>query len=159
MVEDRVLATVTAAMVTTSFPFYIYGAWLMIDADPPVTWPTLRFHLAIVGTGLLLNTIPVVGWMVPRLPNQLGGLAVFHAIVGVQAYALLAFAVSGIVRIVQVKRRHDLYRDPDETVVLDDLHEHMPAWRRRLRVGVFGYVVLWTIAWIIGMARYNSLYL
>lgn len=159
MVEDQVLATIAAALVTASFPFYIYGAWLMIDTESPVTWPTLRFHLAVVLTGLVINTGPVVFWMLPRLPDQLGGLAVLHAIVGVHAYALLAFALTGIARILQVKRRHDLYRDPDETVVIDDLHEHMPAWRRRLRVGVFGYVVLWLVAWVIGMARYVLLYL
>lgn len=159
MVDDRVLATLAAGMVTASFPFYIYGAWLMIETEAPVTWATLRFHLAVVLTGLLINTGPVLLWMVPRLPDQLGGLAVLHAIVGVHAYALLVFALSGIVRIVQVKRRHDLYRDPDDTIVMDDLHEHMPAWRRRLRVGVFGYVVLWIVAWVIGMARYGLLYL
>jgi len=158
MVADRVLATLAALMVTASLPFYLYGAWLMLDAEQPITWPMLRFHLIVVLTGLVLNTIPVLVWMVPRLPDQLGGLAVLHAIIGVQAYALLAFGLSGIVRIVQVKRRHDLYRDPDETVIVDELHEHMPAWRRRLRAGVFGYVILWVVAWLIGLARYVSLY-
>lgn len=159
MVSDQVIATIAAILVTSSFPFYIYGAWLMIDAEAPVTWSRLRFHLVIVLSGLFLNTIPVVFWMIPRLPNQLGGLAVLHAIAGVHAYALLAFALTGIVRIVQVKREHDLYRNPDETVVIDELHEHMPAWRRRLRLGVFGYVILWCVAWVIGMARYAGLYL
>ncbi|MFB6104886.1 MAG: hypothetical protein ABEJ57_07395 [Halobacteriaceae archaeon] len=159
MVADRVLATVAAVMVTASLPFYLYGAWLMLDATQPITWETLRFHLIVVLTGLVVNTIPVVFWMVPRLPVQLGGLAVLHAIIGVHAYALLVFGLSGIVRIVQVKRRHDLYRDPDETVIVDELHEHMPAWRRRLRAGVFGYVLLWVFAWVIGLARYHALYL
>ncbi|MFB6187966.1 MAG: hypothetical protein ABEI86_14020, partial [Halobacteriaceae archaeon] len=67
---------------------------------------------------------------------------------------MLGFALTGIIRIFQVKRKHDLYEDPNKDIELDKLHENMPAWRRRLRVGVFGYLVLWIIAWIIGMAYY-----
>jgi hypothetical protein len=39
--------------------------------------------------------------MMPRLMDQFGGLAVLHAVLGLQAYAMLAFALTGIVRIFQ----------------------------------------------------------
>ncbi len=34
----------------------------------------------------------------------------------------------------------------------------MDKWRSRLRVGVFGYVVLWLLAWLLGLAQYALLY-
>lgn len=151
------VAAAVAAVVTASFPFYIYGAWLIIDEET-VTWRVLRRHLRYVGFGLLLNTVPVVTWMLPRVFDQLSGAAALHAILGVQAYAMLTFALSGIVHIFRVKWRHDLYHDPDPDVALSDLHEDMPHWRRRLRVGVAGYVVFWVFAWIVGLARFVSRY-
>jgi hypothetical protein len=158
MVADEVLAAVAGLLVTTSFPFYLYGAWIMVEAEAPVTWATLVHHLRFILTGLTLNTVPVVVWMVPRLADQLGGLAVLHAFFGLQAYAMLVFALTGIVRILQVKLEHDLYADPDPSKALDDLHENMPDWRRRLRVGVAGYVIFWIAAWVVGVARFLSLY-
>lgn len=105
-----------------------------------------------------MTTIPVGSWMIPRLADQLGGLSALHAVLGLQAYAMLAFALTGIIRIFQVKRRHDLYEDPDETIELDELHENMPDWRRRLRVGVAGYVLFWLAAWVVGIARFVTMY-
>ncbi|MFB6129619.1 MAG: hypothetical protein ABEJ28_02230, partial [Salinigranum sp.] len=64
----------------------------------------------------------------------------------------------GIVRIFQVKRRANLYQDPDQDVALDDLHENMGAWRGRLRIGVAGYVLFWIGAWLIGIYRFFTLY-
>jgi hypothetical protein len=157
MVDDAVIATVAAVMVTASFPFYLYGAWIMIDAET-VTWDVLTYHLKFILTGLTLNTIPVVGWMVPRLLDQFGGLAVIHAFLGLQAYALLAFALTGIVRIFQAKRAADLYDRPDQEVDIDDLHENMSAWRGRLRIGVVGYVVFWLGAYAVGVYRYVGRY-
>lgn len=158
MVSELMVATAVGVLVTASFPFYLYGAWIMIDHDGPVTWSVLTYHLKFIVTGLAMNTIPVVFWMVPRLPDQFGGLAVLHAFFGLQAYALLTFALTGIVRILQVKLEHDLYHEPEADLEIDELHENMSDWRRRLRVGVAGYVVFWIAAWIIGVARYLSLY-
>jgi len=153
MASDTVLATVAAALVTLSLPFYLYGAWVMIDAET-VTWDLLIYHLKFIVVGLTLNTVPVVVWMVPRLFDQLGGFAAAHAFFGLQAYAMLAFALTGIVRILQAKRRHDLYDDPEQDLSLSDLHENADDWRKRLRVGVFGYVFFWFIAYVLGVARY-----
>ncbi|SFF95601.1 hypothetical protein SAMN04488063_0916 [Halopelagius inordinatus] len=158
MVSETAIATGAALMVTVSFPFYLYGAWIMIDAET-VTWGVLIYHLKFIVPGLVLNTVPVVAWMIPRLFKQLGGLAALHAVLGLQAYALLAFALTGIVRILQVKRRADLYDNPDQDIELDDLHENMGAWRGRLRVGVFGYVLFWIFAWVLGIYRYATGYL
>jgi hypothetical protein len=152
-VPDAWVATVVLAVVSASLPFYAYGAWIILDSEV-VTWNVLTRHLRFVVTGLVLTTVPVATWMVPRLPDQVGGLAMIHAFLGLQAYALLVFALTGIVRIFQVKREHDLYREPDPDVALDSLHEHVPAWRKRLRVGVFGYVGFWILAWLVGVARY-----
>ena len=153
MASDTVVATVAAALVTLSFPFYLYGAWVMIDAET-VTWDLLVYHLKFIAVGLALNTVPVVVWMVPRLFDQLGGFAAAHAFFGLQAYAMLAFALTGIVRILGAKRRHDLYDDPEQDLSLSDLHENADDWRKRLRVGVFGYVFFWFIAYVLGVARY-----
>jgi hypothetical protein len=158
MVETVVAATVAGLVVTASFPFYLYGAYYIIEQET-VTWGVLVHHLRFVGAGLVLNTIPVVVWMIPRLPVQFGGSAALHAVLGLQAYAMLTFALTGIVRIFQVKRRHDLYHEPDPSVELDDLHENMGHWRRRLRVGVAGYVLFWIFAWVVGVARFVMRYL
>jgi hypothetical protein len=157
MVSESTVATVAALLVTASFPFYLYGAWIVIDAET-VTWDVLMHHLRFIVPGLVLNTIPVVTWMIPRLLQQLDGLHALHAVLGLQAYAMLVFALTGIVRIFQAKYRANLYRDPDQDVDLDDLHENMGAWRGRLRIGVAGYVLFWIGAWIVGMFRYLSGY-
>lgn len=153
MVSETVVATVAALMVTASFPFYLYGAWVMIDAET-VSWNVLTYHLKFIAVGLTLNTVPVVAWMGPRLLEQLGGLSALHAFLGLQAYAMLAFALTGIVRIFQAKRAANLYHDPDRDVDLSDLHENMGAWRGRLRIGVFGYVLFWVGAYVLGIYRY-----
>ncbi|WP_256544652.1 DUF7321 family protein [Halobellus inordinatus] len=158
MVSDSTIATAAALMVTSSLPFYLYGAWIMIDAEV-VSWDVLVYHLKFIFPGLVLNTIPVVTWMLPRLLDQLGGVTVLHAILGLQAYALLAFALTGIVRILQVKRDADLYDDPTQDVDLNELHPNMSAWRGRLRVGVFGYVLFWFLAWLLGLYQYVGRYI
>ncbi|MFA1610495.1 DUF7321 family protein [Halobellus rubicundus] len=157
MVSDSAIATVAALMVTASLPFYLYGAWVMIDAET-VTWDLLVYHLKIIVPGLVLTTVPVASWMVPRLLDQLTGVAVLHALLGLQAYALLVFALTGIVRILQVKREADLYDDPDQEIDIDELHPNMSAWRGRLRAGVFGYVLFWLLAWLLGLYRFGIRY-
>jgi len=158
MVSEATTATLAGASVTASFPFYLYGAWIVIDSET-VTWSVLLRHLKFIVVGLVLTTVPVVGWMAPRLMDQFGGLAVLHAVLGLQAYAMLAFALTGIVRIFQAKHAANLYRDPDQDADLDDLHENMSAWRGRLRIGVFGYVLFWIGAYLIGVVRYVQLHL
>lgn len=150
---ETTVATIVALVVSASLPFYVYGAWIILSS-PVVTWDRLMVHLAYVGIGLALTTVPVLVWMLPRLFEQFSGLVALHAFLGIQAYALLVFALTGIVRIFQAKRAHDLYCDPDQDVPLDEIHEHMDAWRRRLRVGVFGFVGFWILAWIVGIVRY-----
>ena len=157
MVDESVFAALAGLSVTTSLPFLLYGAWIMIDAET-VSWNVLTHHLWYIGTGLALTTVPIVGWMAPRLFRRLSGLAVIHAFLGLQAYALLAFALTGIVRIFQAKRGADLYDDPGGRDI-DDLHENMAAWRGRLRIGVFGYVIFWGFAYVVGLDRYHGLYI
>ncbi|SDM13719.1 hypothetical protein SAMN04487949_0995 [Halogranum gelatinilyticum] len=157
MVSDTTFATTAAVLVTASFPFYLYGAWIMIDAET-VTWDVLTYHLKFIVVGLTLNTVPVVTWMAPRLLEQFGGLFALHAVLGLQAYAMLIFALTGIVRIFQAKHNANLYRDPDQDVDLDDLHENMGAWRGRLRIGVFGYVLFWIGAYVLGVYQYLTGY-
>ncbi|MFC7006858.1 DUF7321 family protein [Halalkalicoccus salilacus] len=158
MVEPVVWATLVALAVTVSFPFYLYGAWIVIENEP-VTWSVLVRHLSFILVGLALTTVPLLTWMAPRLFDRLTGFAAMHAIVGLQAYAFLAFALTGIVRIFQAKHRHDLYGNPDQDVAIDELDENMPAWRFRLRVGVAGYVVCWLLAYVLGIAQYVLRYL
>jgi len=153
MVADVTIATLTALSVTASLPFFLYGAWIMLDSET-VTWGVLTYHLKFIAVGLTLTTVPMVTWMMPRLLDQLGGLSALHAVLGLQAYAMLVFALTGIVRIFQAKRQADLYRNPDQDVSLNDLHENMSAWRGRLRIGVFGYVIFWFLAWGVGLYRY-----
>ncbi len=159
MVADRTIAVVAAVMVTASFPFYLYGAWIMVDRETDhVTWEILTRHLKMIFPGLVLTTVPVVTWMGPRLLGQLNGLSMVHAFFGLQAYALLGFGLTGIVRIFQVKRDNDLYDVSDPEVDLNDLHENMSAWRGRLRIGVFGYVILWSLAYVVGVYRFFIIY-
>ncbi|WP_435072982.1 DUF7321 family protein [Halorubrum sp. HHNYT27] len=155
MVEESVLAALAGLSVTASFPFLLYGAWIMIDAET-VSWNVLTHHLRYIGVGLTLTTVPIVGWMIPRVLQRLTGLAVIHAFLGLQAYALLAFALTGIVRIFQAKRNADAYDDLD--VDIDELHEDMGHWRSRLRVGVAGFMILWICAWMTGIYRFYSIH-
>lgn len=151
------IATVVTVVVSASLPFYLYGAWVVLREDY-VTWRVLVRHLRFIAIGLVLTTGPILLWMVPRLLDQLDGFTGLHTFLGVQAYALLTFALTGIVRIFQVKREHDLYHEPAPDIELSELHEDMAAWRFRLRVGVFGYLVFWVLAWLVGLARYAIVY-
>lgn len=153
MVADATIAAVVAILVTASFPFFIYGAWVMIDTEV-ITWGVLIYHLKFIAVGLVLTTVPMVTWMLPRLFQQLGGFAAIHAFFGLQAYALLVFALTGIVPILRAKLEYNLYNEPDPDLALAEIHEDMPVWRRRLRVGVAGFVLLWLVAWVLGMARF-----
>lgn len=151
---DVTIATVVALLVTVSFPCFLYGAWIMIDAEA-VTWGVLTYHLKFIFTGLALTTIPLLFWMIPRLPQQFGGASALHAFLGLQAYAMLAFAFTGIVRIFRAKQQYNLYHDYDEEVLLSEIgSDRMDHWRNRLRIGVFGYVIFWLLAYIVGLARY-----
>jgi hypothetical protein len=153
MVDDVVVAALVGCVVTASFPFYVYGAWYIINQEV-VTWSVLVHHLKFVVTGLVLTTVPVLTWMLPRLLEKFGGLTALHAFLGLQAYALLAFGLWGIVRIFQAKHAADLYGNPDQDVSIDELHENMGKWRSRLRVGVFGYVFFWILAYLVGVLRF-----
>ena len=155
MVDESVIATLAGLSVTMSLPFLLYGAWIMIDAET-VTWNVLMHHLRYIVAGLALTTVPIVGWMIPRVLRRLTGLAVIHAFLGLQAYALLAFALTGIFRILQAKRNADVYEDPD--VDIDEIHEDMGHWRARLRVGVAGFMILWLCAWVTGLYRFYSIH-
>ena len=156
---DAAMATVAAVAVTVSLPCFLYGAWIMLEAEA-VTWSVLTYHLKFIVVGLTLTTVPLVGWMLPRLGDQLGGASVLHAFLGLQAYAMLAFGFTGIVRIFRAKREHNLYHDYDEDVLLSEIgSERMDHWRGRLRIGVFGYVLFWVLAYLVGIARYALRYL
>ncbi|MFH5798493.1 hypothetical protein [Haladaptatus sp. CMAA 1911] len=158
MVSDAAIATVVALVVTASFPFYLYGAWIIIESDP-VTWAVLTRHLKFIVVGLLLTTVPFLMWMLPRFIDHFGGgLAAVHAFLGLQAYAMLILALTGIIRIFQVKRAHDLYGTPNPEMDISELHENMDAWRWRLRAGVAGYIVFWLLAWTLGVARFFVLH-
>ena len=158
MLSDAQIATIVLVAVAASFPCFLYGAWIMIDSDE-ITWDVLVYHLKFIVTGLTLTTVPLVFWMLPRLFEQFGGFSAVHAFFGLQAYAFLAFGFTGIVRIFRAKYEHDLYNDYDERVLLDEIgDENMQFWRRRLRIGVFGYVICWIIAFLTGVARYIALY-
>ncbi|PSQ42995.1 hypothetical protein BRD14_03765, partial [Halobacteriales archaeon SW_5_68_122] len=133
MVSDAQVATVVFLSVAASLPCFLYGAWIMIDNER-ITWGVLTYHLKFILTGLTLTTVPLVGWMIPRLFDQLGGFAAVHAFFGLQAYAFLLFGFTGIVRIFRAKHRHDLYSEYDEDVLLEEIGgDNMQFWRRRLR--------------------------
>ncbi|MFC4449703.1 DUF7321 family protein [Halorussus aquaticus] len=155
MASETLVAAVVALVVTASFPFYLYGAWYILDQEV-VTWDVLIHHLKFIVVGLLLTTIPMLTWMVPRFLDQLGGFAALHAFLGLQAYAMLLVALTGIVRIFQVKHQHDMYDSAarEEDADIGELHENMGAWRGRLRIGVVGYVLFWLLAWLVGMIRF-----
>ncbi|MBV0923551.1 hypothetical protein KTS45_04995 [Halomicroarcula limicola] len=154
MVSDWLVATVALVSVTLSLPCFLYGAYYIIETEP-VTWGVLMHHLKFVVTGLVLTTVPMLFWMAPRLVDQLGGLSAVHAYLGLQAYALLLFGGTGIVRIFSAKREHDLYNDYDEDLLMDEIGgERMSHWRSRLRIGVFGYVIFWILAYLVGVVRF-----
>ena len=158
LLTDATIATVVFVAVTLSFPCFLYGAYYIIEQDP-VTWDVLMHHLKFIITGLTLTTVPLLFWMLPRLFEQFTGAALVHAFLGLQAYAMLVFAGTGIVRIFKAKRRHDLYSEYDEDVILDEIgSENFDHWRSRLRIGVFGYVFFWILAYLVGAARYVSIY-
>jgi hypothetical protein len=158
LLTDAAIATVVFVAVTLSFPCFLYGAYYIIEQDP-VTWDVLMHHLKFIVTGLALTTIPMLFWMIPRLFEQFNGAALVHAFLGLQAYAMLAFGGTGIVRIFRAKRRHDLYNEYDEDVILDEIgEENFDHWRSRLRIGVFGYVFFWILAYLVGVVRYVSIY-
>ena len=156
MVDESVIAAVAGLSVTASLPFLLYGAWIMIDAEV-VTWNVLTYHLKFILVGLALTTIPITTWMLPRILGQLTGGAVIHAVFGLQAYAMLTLALTGIVRIFQAKRDADAYDDPD--VDIDEIHENMSHWRSRLRLGVAGFMLLWLCAWLSGLYRFYTLHI
>lgn len=152
--SETSIATLVVVSVSLSFPCFLYGAWIMIDAEA-VTWDVLVHHLKFIATGLTLTTVPLLTWMAPRLFEQLGGFAVLHAYLGLQAYAMLAFGLTGIVRVFRAKLDHDLYHDYDEDILLEEIgSENMRFWRRRIRIGVAGYVFFWVLAYVVGIARY-----
>jgi hypothetical protein len=153
--SDPAMATLVVLSVTISFPCFLYGAWIMIDSDP-ITWDILVWHLKYIFVGLALTTVPMVFWMLPRLlDGGFFGIRVFHAVIGLHAYAFLLFALTGIVRIFRAKWEHDLYHDYDEDVLLGEIGgDRMDHWRARLRIGVVGYVVLWIAAYLTGMGWY-----
>ncbi|SNZ02494.1 hypothetical protein SAMN06269185_0036 [Natronoarchaeum philippinense] len=155
---EMLTAAIVVVLVTASFPLYLYGAWIIIEAET-VTWDVLTHHLKFIGAGLALTTVPMVVWMIPRAFDQWGPMLAVHMFFGLQAYSLLLVALTGIVRIFQVKRRSDLYRDPDEDIEINDLHEHMGAWRWRLRIGVAGYLLFWVLAYLVGIIRFAFRYL
>ncbi|WP_424018302.1 DUF7321 family protein [Halorientalis pallida] len=157
--SDAMIATLVLVAVSLSFPCFLYGAWIMIDAED-VTWGVLTHHLKFIGTGLTLTTVPMVLWMAPRLFDQMAGAAAIHAFLGLQAYAMLAFGFTGIVRVFRAKWEHDLYHDYDEDVLLDEIgSDRMQFWRRRIRIGVFGYTFFWILAYVVGVGRYAIKYL
>jgi len=154
MVSDGLVATAVLVAVAASLPCFLYGAWYILTQEQ-VTWSVLLYHLAFILAGLTLTTVPLVAWMAPRLLDQLGGFAAVHAFFGLQAYAFLAFGFTGIVRIFRAKYRHDLYTDYDKDVLLEEIgDENMQFWRRRLRIGVFGYLACWVVAFLTGVFRY-----
>lgn len=155
---DGTVATLVVLAVTMSFPCFLYGAWIVIDNDP-VTWSVLVRHLSVVFTGLALTTIPLAVWMLPNLLEQFYGFSVLHAVIGLHAYAFLAFALTGIVRIFRAKWEHDLYHEYDEDLLLSEIGgDRMDHWRSRLRIGVAGYVTLWIVAYLSGLAQYVTKY-
>jgi len=159
MVEDVVPATLVLVAVTAALPAFLKGASVVLNAEY-VTWDVLTRHLTFILTGLALTTVPILAWMLPRFGARLGARRVLflHAFLGAQAYALLLFAGTGIYRVFRAKYEHDLYSDDDGDVRLEDLHENVGAWRGRIRIGVFGYLVFWVLAYLAGVVRYYLVY-
>lgn len=151
MVEVFALGAVL--LVTASFPFYVYAAYIMIEADP-VLWGDVKRHALYTSVGLTLNTIPVVFWMIPQLFRQFGGLSTVHAFLGLQAYALLVLALNGVWKIYRAKRAYSGYEDPSGIELTDLDPERMSGWSTQVRLGVIGWMGFWTLAYVTGMLLY-----
>lgn len=156
--QGATIAAIVVVIVSASLPCYLYGAWIILR-ETVVSWKILRYHLIVIGIGLGLTTGPIILWMIPRFFSRFDGFTALHAFLGLQAYAMLVFALTGIVRILKAKLKHDLYHDPDPTIAIEDLGPNMDAWRFRLRVGVAGYVVFWLLAWIVGVIQFWLFYI
>lgn len=159
MVDPLVPATATVVLVTAALPLFLQGVRVIVLAET-VTWNVLTRHLKWIGGALVLTTVPILVWMLPRFGDRVLArrLLFLHAFLGVQAYALLLVGLTGIYRIVQVKRRADGYRDPDPDQDIDELHPDMGAWRGRLRFGVIGFMFLWFLTYVAGAYRYYVVY-
>jgi hypothetical protein len=159
MVRDVVLATITVLVISGAFPAFLKGAGVVLNSEQ-VTWDVLVRHLQFIGVGLALTTLPILVWMLPRFPARLGArrLLFVHAFLGAQAYAMLLFALTGIYRVFTEKRKAERYRDPDPDADLNDLHPNMSAWRGRIRIGVFGFLFFWLLAFVGGVVRYWIIY-
>lgn len=159
MVEAATIGTMSLIAVTASLPLYLHGLWVILRSEL-VTWSVLVRHLRSIVPGLVLTTVPVVTWMLPRaVTGRFSGLIAVHIFLALQAYALLMIGLWGIVPIYRAKRRHNLYHEPDPDVDLSEIDERMPQWRRRLRIGVFGYLFFWLLAFGLGVAIYVDSYL
>ena len=159
MVDERTIATVAFIAVSLSLPLYLHGVWIILRSEE-VTWSVLMAHLRSVVPAVMLTAVPVALWMIPRsLTWGFSGLVTVHIFFALQAYALLLIGLWGIVPIFRAKHRHNLYRAPDQDIDLDELDERMPHWRRRLRLGVFGHLLMWLIAYLLGALIYVRSYL
>ncbi|MFP4590000.1 MAG: hypothetical protein ACLFMX_03160 [Halobacteriales archaeon] len=159
MVSEELLATTTLAVVTLSLPLYLHGVWTILRVEV-VTWGVLVRHLRSIGLALALTALPVVGWMVPSLlTGRFTSVVGVHVFLALQSYAFLALGLWGIVPIYRAKRRRNLYHEPDPDVDLTDLDERMPQFRRRLRLGVFGHLALWVLAYLVGLLLYAQFHL
>lgn len=158
MSREAIIATIVLLTVSASLPLYLHGLWIILRSEV-VTWSVLVAHLRSIIIGLLLTAIPIAAWMVPRvLTGRFSGTIAVHMFLAIQAYALLMIGLWGIVPIYRAKREHNLYHEPNPDLELDELDERMPHWRRRLRVGVFGYLTLWLLAYLVGVVIYVQQY-
>lgn len=158
MVSDATVATAVAGLVTLSLPLYLYGVWIILSTDV-VTWTVLLRHLRAIGLALACTGVGVAGWMVPALlDGRFTSTIGVHVFLALQSYALLIVGLWGIVPIYRAKRRHNLYHEPDPEMDLSELDDRMDQWRRRLRVGVFGHLFFWFLAYLLGLAVYLQLY-
>jgi hypothetical protein len=160
MVDSFVVGTVALLVVSAAFPAFLKGAGVVLNAER-VTWDVLVRHLKFIAVGLGLTTLPILAWMLPRFSEQVGARRVLflHAFLGAQAYAMLLVGLTGIYRVFTTKREAERYRDPDPDTDLNDLHPNMSAWRGRIRIGVFGFLVFWLLAYLAGLYRYWVIYL
>lgn len=159
MSDEQTIATVVLVLVTLSLPLYLHGVWVILRSDV-VTWSVLMKHLRSIVPGILLTAVPVLVWMLPRaLEGRFTGWLALHIFLAIQAYALLLIGLWGIVPIYRAKRAHNLYHEPDQDIAIDELDERMPHWRRRLRIGVFGYLTFWILAYLVGASVYVQFYL